>query len=92
LIRQCPYSTRQKYTEATGNKLTNGSTIKDNNVVSNVTSSGDDVDIKKIKDTKMIYIWTLVILRLIKPWIQWWFRCMALHQTPPLGVSNWVLF
>ena len=27
LIRQCPYSTRQKCTEATGNKLTNGSTI-----------------------------------------------------------------
>ena len=50
LIRQCPYSTRQKYTEATGNKLTNESTIKDNNVVSNVTPSGNVVD-NKIKDT-----------------------------------------
>ena len=48
LIRQCPYSTKQKCTEATGNKLTNSNNTKDvireTNVVSNVTTVENVVD------------------------------------------------
>ena len=48
LIRQCPYSTKQKYTEATGNKLTNSNNTKDvireTYVVSNVTTVENVVD------------------------------------------------
>ena len=48
LIRQCLYSTKQKYTEATGNKLTNSNNTKnvtrETNVVSNVTTVENVVD------------------------------------------------
>ena len=48
LIRQCTYSTKQKYTEATGNKLTNSDNtigvIRETNVVSNVTTVENVVD------------------------------------------------